>query len=166
MKHEKHRKKILIICAIIFLVLAGVAIYTYTAYQKVTAIKNLDVTLVQIAANEFTLSSFNLGITFDIYNPNDIDVEVGKFSARTFANNIQLADITLSETLPIAKHTTARKIFYLRIHYLDVGIALLQAIREKHVTWRVQGEYDVQLPLGLAYPFTFNITRSWNPSSS
>ena len=166
MKSKKHQQKILIICAIIFLVLAGVAIYTYTAYQKVTAIKNLDVTLVQISANEFTFSSFNLGITLDIYNPNEIDVEVGNFTARTFANNIQLADITFSEPIPIAKHTTARKIFYLRIHYLEVGLALIQAIREKQVSWHVQGEYDVQLPLGLAYPFTFDVTRSWNPSSS
>jgi LEA14-like dessication related protein len=163
MKH-KHRKTIPIVSAIIFLVLAGIAIYTYTAYQQVTAIKNLDVTLVQISANEFTLSSFNLGITLDIYNPNEIDVEVGNFSARTFANNIQLADITLSEPIPIAKHTTARKIFYLRIHYLEIGLALIQAIREKQVSWRVQGQYAVQLPLGLAYPFTFELQKQWKPS--
>ncbi len=163
MKHEKHRKKILIICAIIFLILAGIAIYTYVAYQKVTAVRNLDVTLVQINANEFTLSSFNLGITLDIYNPNEIDVKVGRFTARTFANDIKLAEITLSEPIPIAKHTTARKMFSLKIHYLDIGVALIQAIRERQVTWRVQGEYDVQLPLGLVYPFTFDLQKSWKP---
>lgn len=163
MKKQKHKNKILIVCAIIFLILAGVAIYTYTAYQQVTAIKNLDVSLVQVSANEFTLSSFNLGITLDIYNPNEVDVEVGRFTARTSANNVQLADITLSEPIPIAKHITARKIFYLRIHYLEVGLALIQAIREKQVTWRVQGEYDVQLPLGLTYPFTFDLQKQWKP---
>lgn len=162
----KHRKKLLITFAIIFLILAGVALYTYVAYQKVTAIRNLDVTLTDISAGEFTWTSFTLGIALNVYNPNDIDVKVGKFTARAFANNIKVAEIRLPEPVPIAKHTSVQKIFNLKINYLDAGAVLLQAIKDKHVAWRVQGEYDVQLPLGLTYPFTFDVQRIWNPNSS
>jgi LEA14-like dessication related protein len=165
MKH-KHRKTLLIVFAIICLILAGIALYTYVAYQKVTAIKNLDVTLLEISAGEFTWTSFTLGIALNVYNPNDIDVKVGNFTARAFANNIQVASVQLPEPVPIAKHTAVQKIFNLKINYLDAGAVLLQAIKDKQVFWRVQGEYDVQLPLGLTYPFTFDVQRAWNPNSS
>ncbi len=165
MKH-KQRKTLLIVSAIICLILAGIALYTYVAYQKVTAIRNLDVTLLEISAGEFTWTSFTLGIALNVYNPNDIDVKVGNFTARAFANNIKVAEVRLPEPVPIAKHTAVQKIFNLKINYLDAGAVILQAIKDKHVTWRVQGEYDVQLPLGLTYPFTFDVQRIWNPSSS
>lgn len=166
MKHEKHRKKILIILAIIFLILAGVAIYTYTAYQQVTAVKNLEVTLLEISAGEFTWTSFTLGIALNVYNPNEIDVEVGNFTMRASANNVQVAEIQIPEPIPIAKHNSVQKVFNLKINYLDAGVALLQAIKEKQVTWRVQGEYAVQLPLGLTYPFTFDVQREWKPNTN
>jgi LEA14-like dessication related protein len=164
MKH-KHRKITLIISAIICLILAGIALYTYTAYQQVTAIRNLDVTLLEISAGEFTWTSFTLGIALNIYNPNDIDIEVGNFTARASANNVQVAEIRLPEPIPIAKQTSVQKIFNLKINYLDAGAALLQAIKDKQVTWHVQGEYAVQLPLGLTYPFTFDVQRQWSPNN-
>ena len=165
MKHT-HRKIIIIVSAILCLILAGAALYTYVAYQKVIAIKNLDVTLLEISAGEFTWTSFTLGIALNVYNPNDIDVKVGNFTARAFANNIQMAEVRLPEPVPIAKHTAVQKVFNLKINYLDAGVALLQAIKEKQVTWRVQGEYAVQLPLGLTYPFTFDVQKQWKSRSS
>jgi LEA14-like dessication related protein len=164
MKH-KHRKTLIIVSAIICLILAGIALYTYVAYQKVTAIRNLDVTLLEISAGEFTWTSFTLGIALNVYNPNDIDVEVGKFTMRASANNVQVAEIQMPETTPIMTHSAVQKSFNLKINYLDAGAVILQAIKDKQVTWRVQGEYDVQLPLGLTYPFTFDVQREWKPGS-
>lgn len=163
MKQEHpYRKWILAGFAILFLALG---IYAYLLYQSITDIKNLDVSLKGIRAEEFTLSKFTLVIDLDIYNPNKHDVTVGNFSAQAYSNDRLLATVDL-ESFKIPAQRSHPIEYHLGINYLDVGIALIQAIKDKQVTWRVNGEYVLYLPLGFTYPYKFNTERSWNPSSS
>ncbi len=151
----------MILCAL----LVAVALYTYFAYEKVTALKNLDVKLVSIRAEEFKINRFTLVIDLDIYNPNEKEVSVGDFTAQAYSNDVLLATVDLP-AFKIPSQRSHPTEYHLGINYIDVGFALLQALKEKKVTWQVNGTYFIQLPLGVAYPYTFDIKREWNPSSS
>src|SRR5574341_690897 len=153
MKHEKKRN-VLFVMMILCALLIVAALYTNFAYEKVEALKKLDVKLVSIRAEDFTINRFTLVIDLDIYNPNEKEVSVGNFTARAYSNNVLLATVDLpSFKMPAMRSYPTE--YQLGINYLDVGFTLLQALKEKKVTWEVNGTYFIQLPLGLAYPYSF-----------
>ncbi len=154
-------KKLAVAIAIVLIL----GIIAYYQYQKATAVKNLEIGLAEITASEFTLTSFKLGITFNIHNPNKMDVTIGRFTAKTFANNVQIAEITLPDKIKLASGITAQEAVSIRINYLDAGIAVFEAIKNKKATWQVKGKYEMELPLGIIYPFAFDVQKTWSPNS-
>lgn len=148
--------------AVIIIVLA---ILAYYAYEKISTVKNLDVTVTEIAAKDFSLTRFTLAITLEIHNPNKLEAEIGRFHAWVFANNVQVADFKLPEKITIPKGDTITRTVEFTINYLDLGASIVNAIRAKELTWIIQGEYDVQLPFGIPYEYTFRKEHTWSPNS-
>jgi len=155
------QKKILLVLLIALIIFAS---FAYYEYQKITAVEKLDVQIAELQASNFTLSGFTLEIRLDVHNPNSIDVTVGRFSASASANGIKLASINNPEPISIPKAGTIQQTTQARINYLNVGIAVWQAIKDKNVAWRVQGTYELELPFGIKYPYAFDVQRTWSPS--
>jgi len=151
----KQKKRFLWIILSILLLVAG---FAYYQYQKITAVKNLEIKLDNANLEKATLAGIQLGFTIEIHNPNKIDVNIGAFRARIYANEVPLTEINLPETkLPALQ--SIQKTVSLKLSYLEVGTAIIRAIQQKDVIWKVQGEYILKLPFGITYPYMFEIVR-------
>jgi len=148
-----------IIFGIILAILLVVGGFVYNEYQKVKAVKNLDVQLLDVTIEKISLQGIQLGFEIEIYNPNEIDVTVGAFNARIHANDIPLANISIPEPTNIPSLQSIQRKFSMNFGVLDLGIAVVRAIQQKEVVWKVQGEYVMQLPFGITYPYQFEIVR-------
>lgn len=156
MSREKKRdvvKPVLVIILVILLLVAG---FTYYQYKKITSVRNLEVDLVKAELEEISLTGLTVGFTIDVFNPNSIGVNVGNLRARIFANNVSLAVVELPSFDLKAKGSLQHH-FSVRLNYLDLGSALVSAIKEWNLSWRIEGVYELRLPFGFVYPYRFVI---------
>lgn len=149
------KKRILWIILGIFLL---IAVFAYYQYQKIMAVKNLEIELVDISIEDIKLTHLELGLTISIYNPNRIDVGVEAFNASIYANDIPITNIALPP-LFIPTDQEIQQKFSIKLGYFEIGTALIRAIEQKNVVWKIQGQYVVELPFGITYPYTFEIIK-------
>jgi len=138
--------------------------YLYYHYQSVASVTNLDVQLSSIRIDQVSWTGTDLSFTLQIYNPNPITTKVGNFHAQFAANNQPLTRVALSE-FDIAPGQTVEKTIPVRLAHLDVGMALLSAIREREVTWQADGAYTLILPFGMTYDYTFSLSSKSTSST-
>jgi len=145
-------KKHLIWILVIIVLVVGV--FAYFEYEKISAVRDLDINIVGVAIEKVTYTSIQVGLIITITNPNLISVNIGEFRATAYANDVKISEIELpgGKLKPLE---TSEARFSLQVNFIDVGAALLKAIQERNVNWKIKGEYVLQLPFGLEYPYTF-----------
>ncbi len=144
--------------AILIAVLVVLGLIGFYVYQRIAAVQNLQVSLVDVKADQITWKGLRLGFTLQISNPNPVDVTVGRFNASLYANNIHLTYVELLEPIPLRPQESVQQTFYLTASYLDLGAVILESIKNKQTNWIVRGEYILQLPFGITYPYKFEIS--------
>jgi LEA14-like dessication related protein len=140
---------------LILLILGSIGYYTYV---KLTGIKDLKIELIDTRIDNVSLTGITFQITLLLSNPNQVSVTVGRFRAFVYANDVYISTLELAEPIEIKSKQQVEQEITLRINYIDVGIAIVNSIKEKAATWRISGEYELHGPFGLAYPYTFNST--------
>ena len=157
------KKRVLWIVLVLLVLIISVGLFVaYQQYQQYRAIKQLDVSLLRVTFEEVKLTSVRLRVELSISNPNTIDVSVGKFNATVFANSIPIALLS-SEKLVLPAQESLEKQVSVELDYLDVGVVLLRALKDKQVTWSVKGEYVLELPFGMTYPYHFELVHQSIP---
>ena len=145
------------IAAIIIIVLLCIAFVAYNEYQKLKAVRNLDVKLTDVKIEDLSWTKLTLGFAINVHNPNKIDVNVGDFKATIYANEVPLTAFELTPTSIPAQQSIQKK-FSAQFDLLDLGTAFLKAVKEKRLVWMIQGEYTLNLPFGIKYPYKFSKT--------
>lgn len=142
---------------LIILVLLGLGFF---AYREVAGLRNLQITITEFSADRAGWTHFRFGFTVHIYNPNPFSVKVGNFKANVYANDVSLTSIELAEPIKIPLMYGIERTFYVDVNYADIGTVIFKAIWEKKLTWKIEGEYNVQLPFGFTFPYKFSSTGS------
>ncbi len=157
MEEEKRGHKGLYWTAAIIILLLALGIF---AYKEVAGLRNLQVTITEFSADRAGWTHFRFGFTVHIYNSNPFSVKVGNFKARVYANDVSLTSIELAEPFKIPALYGVEKTFYVDVNYADIGTVIFKAIWEKKLTWKIEGEYNIQLPFGFTFPYKFTSTGS------
>jgi len=139
---------------VLLIVLLGIA-----AYIAVTAIKSVQVNLVEVSLDQVSWTGMRIGFTVRVYNPNPFSITVGRFSANAYANDIFLTAVSL-EPFKLPAMQSVDQHFSVDVRYAQVGTALLRAFQEKDARWKIEGEYVLRLPLGITYPYKFEIVKT------
>lgn len=140
---------------VIFLIVALlVGVFVYYEYQKVTAVKNLEVSFVSAEVEKLSIAGMTLGFTVNIRNPNDISVDVGAFNVYVSANDVPLTYFGLPP-MEIPAKESVQQHFSADFGYLDLGSSLVKAIKEKQLVWKIRGEYVLELPFNMKYAYKF-----------
>lgn len=142
---------------LIILVLLGLGFF---AYREVAGLRNLQITITEFSADRAGWTQFRFGFTVHIYNPNPFRVTVGNFKAHVYANDVSLTSIELAEPIKIPAMYGVERTFYVDVKYADIGTVIFRAIWEKKLTWKIEGEYNIQLPFGFTFPYKFTSTGS------
>ena len=152
---EKKGKHWIFIVLIILLGVIG-----FAAYLKLSAVRNIELEIAKVEVDQFTFTNFRLTLTVNIFNPNERPVTIDRFNARVYANNVFITSIVLAEPITIGAMDGVTQQFSATINYLDLGAAMLQAVKAKGVHWRVKGEYLLKLPFWITFPYQFDTAGS------
>jgi len=150
---EQKKRHWLFFGFVLLIVLLGIA-----AYIAVTAIKSVQVNLLEVSLDQVSWTGMRIGFTVRVYNPNPFSITVGRFSANTYANDIFLTAVSL-EPFKLPAMQSVDQHFSADVSYAQIGTALLKAIQDKNVNWKVEGEYVLTMPLGITYSNEFRTGR-------
>ena len=142
---------------IVLIILAISGLFIYSEYQKLKAVQNLEVSFVSAEVEKLSLTKMTIGFTINIVNPNDVDVTVGVFKANIFGNDVLLTKVEFP-SVKLASNESLQQHFSVELSYFDLGSVILQAIKDKQLIWTIKGEYVLELPFGLKYPYSFEKT--------
>lgn len=139
----------------IIIVLGLIGIF---AFLKISAVTNLQVALSEITIDQVSWTDMHLNFEIVIQNPNVVSVTIDRFHARLYANKERVATVELLDPVKIPPGGTITKEFNIVISYLEVGEAIISAIRERKIEWTIEGEYFFRL-FGITIPYTFEMTQ-------
>ena len=119
-----------------------------TELMKRVAVKELEFNLKRVSLIDYDLSTMTLKIDLDAYNPNDIDAVIDRLDYSFYINEKNAANGTTArkETVKAGKEKTVSTT--LRINYLSLGAAILEAVKDKKADFRMEGTVFVETPVG------------------
>jgi len=150
---EQKKRHWLFLGFVILILLLGIA-----SYIAVTAVKSVQVNLVEVSLDQVSWTGMRIGFTVRIYNPNPFSITIQRFSARAHANDVFLTDVSL-EPFKLPAMQSVDQHFSADVSYAQIGTASLKALQDKNVNWRVEGEYVLTMPLGITYGNEFKTGR-------
>jgi len=146
------RRKVIIGIIVVVLLAVGLIFY------QQTAVKRLDVQFESIRVISLDFSGVTLEATVALHNPSLLPATVGRVEATIHANDVALASVQSAEPFTIPRQTTHSESFVVKLDYLDIGLSLVNAIRQRDVTWHIEGTYYVDLWMG-EYAHEFVVKR-------
>ncbi|MCK4575968.1 LEA type 2 family protein [candidate division WOR-3 bacterium] len=119
-----------------------------TELMKRVAVKELEFNLKRVSLIDYDLSTMTLKIDLDAYNPNDIDAVIDRLDYSFYINEKNAANGTTArkETVKAGKEKIVSTT--LRINYLSLGVAILEAVKDKKADFRMEGTVFVETPVG------------------
>ncbi|MCK4233325.1 LEA type 2 family protein [candidate division WOR-3 bacterium] len=119
-----------------------------TELMKRVAVKELEFNLKRVSLVDYDLSTMTLKIDLDAYNPNDIDAVIDRLDYSFYINEKNAANGTTArkETVKAGKEKIVSTT--LRINYLSLGVAILEAVKDKKADFRMEGTVFVETPVG------------------
>lgn len=116
--------------------------------MKRVAVKELEFNLKRVSLVDYDLSTMTLKIDLDAYNPNDIDAVIDRLDYSFYINEKNAANGTTArkETVKAGKEKIVSTT--LRINYLSLGVAILEAVKDKKADFRMEGTVFVETPVG------------------
>lgn len=127
-------------------------------FLKIGAVSTLQIGLSEITIDQVSWTDIHLNFKIIIHNPNIVSVTIDRFHARIHANKVRITTIELLEPIKIAPGQAITKEFSIVVDYLDVGEAIINAIRQRKIEWTIEGEYFFNL-FGITIPYTFEVTQ-------
>jgi LEA14-like dessication related protein len=135
----------------IFFVLATIATLgcASTEEEPVQALEDTDVTLEDIDINEISSEQIDLTIILDIYNPNNVTVELERMEYDLFANDVRIGSGSFEEPLEIPPFEEQRATTNFVAPVSAIPSAILNALMEgSEVKWTVEGTMFFATPTG------------------
>lgn len=144
---------------ILAIVLALLVILTAGySYQQYSLLNQIDAKLEKTSLGSVSLSGARLDMTLAITNPSQITLDVNKLTLDFFASGIEVGRVESNQfTLPAGE--TTRVTFPLDVSFSKIGMSAIDAFRKGELDWKVNGQADATLPLGIRYFHTFKIPQ-------
>ena len=134
-------KKVIIGIILAVLLIAGIV--GYNAYQNYV-VKDLQVGLSKVSLNEITLSTTTIGVTLQVYNPSIVTAKVGSLEAGLAANGVPLARLK-EAGFDVPPKQSVERDFNIKLSNIDLGLSLINAIKNRQISWQVKGNYTMDL---------------------
>lgn len=149
-RHKKIHFFLLIICLVLLSSCAELV-------QRL-AILNCKYAFEDIAAVNIGLSALDIKLSIRIDNPNPSNVILDRLGFEFFINDGRIFQGVMGNRLEVPAKGSSVLDHIIRISYLEVGMAVIQAIKEKSATYRLTGTAHFDTPLG-QFSFPVDIAR-------
>ncbi|TES92240.1 MAG: hypothetical protein E3J87_05860 [Candidatus Cloacimonadota bacterium] len=133
----------LLIIVIVLVVLIGCS-----EFMKRMVVKELEFSLKSVSLIEYDISTMTVKVALKAYNPNDIDAVIDRLDYSFYINEKNAANGTTGRKVTVKAGKTETISTNLKINYLNLGSAILKAVKEKKADFRVDGTVFVETPVG------------------
>ena len=142
---------------VVFIIIVGLIGYSYFSYEvaKREALKNCEFRLADVRIKSVGLTSAELNIILEIYNPNDITVTLDRADFSVYGNDNYLGDGEITKKINIPPYNKKRVSVPFTLDYFGAARVIWSALREGKVVWKITGIAYIDTPLGtMEIPFT------------
>jgi len=142
------RRGVLVSCVAILL-LTGCAFLARRA-----ALKNCEFSLKSVDLADFTLTDMTLAVGVAAKNTNDIDVIMDRLAYEFFINGKKAFEGSMGQGVNIAPGMTETLNTSLSFNYIELGVAIGQAVKDKQAKYDMRGTAYLSSSIGtFAFPF-------------
>lgn len=128
--------------------------------ENVQALRDTNLTFKGLEVNEISTEQIDLNITFDIYNPNDVTVELERMDYEIYANDVRVASGSFEEPLEIPPNEEVRTSTNVVAPVSTVPSAILSILMEGGANWTIEGTMYFNTPDGtIEQSFSRDIER-------
>jgi len=136
-------------------IIAGFVGYYYHEVAKREALKKCEFKLADVRIDRIGLTSADLTIVLEIYNPNDITATLDRVDFSLYGNDNYLGDGEITKKTDIPPHSRKTVSAPFTLSYFGAARAIWSALKEGGVVWKITGTAYVDTPLGtMEIPFT------------
>jgi LEA14-like dessication related protein len=124
-----------------------------TELMKRVAVKELDFDLHKVSLVSYDLSTMKLKVDLKAYNPNDIDAVIDRldYSFSINEKNAANGSTARKETVKAGKERILTTT--LSVNYIDLGVAILDAVKNQDADFKLSGTVYVDTPIGsISFP--------------
>lgn len=147
-----------VIIAIIIIV-SGIFLFnSIIEVEKRQALENVQIEFVSIVLDEIGITGIELGISIDMYNPNDVTATLDKADYEIWFNDNKLGNGVIEQQTDIPPYTSREIKTDFKMGYSEVGETVLAALTEEEHKWRIKGVAHYDTILG-TIDMPFDITR-------
>ncbi|MFQ5905366.1 MAG: LEA type 2 family protein [bacterium] len=142
------KRGILGLCVVVLL-LTGCGLFARRA-----ALKNCEFSLRSVDLADYTLTDMTLAVGVAAKNTNDIAVTVDRLKFEFFINGKRAFEGSMGQGVNIAPGKTETLNTSLTFNYVELGVAIGQAVKEKQAKYDMRGTAYLSSSIGtFAFPF-------------
>jgi LEA14-like dessication related protein len=119
-----------------------------TALMQRMAVKELDFSLERVSLVDYNLSNMTLKLDLKAENPNDIDAVIDRLDYSLYINDKNAANGTTAREVTVKAGGTKNISTSMTVNYVDLGTAILEAVKEKKADFKMEGTVFVETPIG------------------
>ena len=116
--------------------------------ENVQALRDTNVTFEGLEINEISTEQIDLTITVNIYNPNDVTVELERMDYDIYANDVRIASGSFEDPLEIPPEQTVSTTTNIVAPVSTVPSAILSILMEGEANWTIEGTMYFNTPDG------------------
>jgi LEA14-like dessication related protein len=168
----KNRIVLSLIAAAIIISATALSVHWYIAIKKAEIedceifIRNVQIVGFDIPSGKIFPSAMRLGITLDIYNPNDVNIKLYNLEYEVYTNEIYVGNGSLDEegVVDIPKAATRMVNISYIANLTVLPEAALKTIQDifqgESIHWMIKGTAYIKTPLGKSH---FEFSRRYIP---
>jgi LEA14-like dessication related protein len=112
------------------------------------AVKELDFSLRRVSLVDYDLTNMTLNVEIKADNPNNIDAVIDRLDYSFSINDKVATTGTTARKITVKAEGTKTISTKLKVNYLNLGAAILEAVKNKKADFRLEGTVYVDTPIG------------------
>jgi LEA14-like dessication related protein len=117
-------------------------------FAKRIAVKELDFSLKRVSLVDYDMTYMTLNIDVQADNPNDIDAVIDRLDYSFSINDKNCASGTTARKVTVKANRSKAISTKMKINYIQLGAAILEAVKNKTADFRMEGTVYVETPIG------------------
>jgi len=143
---------------VIVLIVGG---YFYQQIQQREALQNVQISLGVIDLKSLGLTSATLGLSLNMYNPNNsVTAILDRTEYQLYANGNELANGEIPNRYDIPPTSTITVPMDVTVSYLDSLRAVFSAFNNGQINWEMKGMAYFEMPILGAIPIPYDFTKT------
>jgi LEA14-like dessication related protein len=147
-------KRAFIVAGVVIIILAGLGFYFINEIQQREALRNVEVSVYDVAVESIGFTSATLKIKLKMFNPNSITATLDRADYNLYGNDILVGSGVIPTRVDIPAHSSTIITTTFDLSYSGAAKVIWSALPTGKVTWKIKGTAYFDTPVGsITVPF-------------